>query len=526
MTEENRIDISEEVNPTVPAHSQPPPTHASPPPTPAGIPPASTDAPALPTTHALTVHPFTISLPSPPAPTAVPLPTAAFLTSDQVLSAPPPVSMPAPAAVYTPPPTIFPAPSVPAPVHPQVVEPPLYPSLQTHTNLPYQAPPPINTTYLEPGTPTHAPHFASPTHFFLEADAEQKRRLKRMEETIRALQANETRPNASYGDGSLFPSMQFKTYEGTTDPRHHLRHYRGKMLQYWDYEEFVIHSFQDSLAGSALDWFMSLKAEDIPTWVDLSRKFIDQYKYCVEMPSTQLELSTNEMAQGQKFEDYAAKWRAHAAKHIPPISEVQQIQLFHSTLQGVYYSHLLANTSLFSDLIEAGKKLDMGIKLGRMEGPAGKGEGEPSKRTTVGVPSRGGRKGKETAVNVVNLGHPGAQHYSVNLTPAPTAVPAYFPPPPQHQPQSIYYSAPPVLPPMTSQPFVHHYTPAPTPSPQPRPSYITYYSVLRAPPPAQQGPASQGPQVGAAQYRSRKQYTPLPAPLSHIYQQLLAGDQI
>ncbi|PKI51272.1 hypothetical protein CRG98_028336 [Punica granatum] len=70
---------------------------------------------------------------------------------------------------------------------------------------------------------------------------------------------------------------------------------------------------------------------------------------------------------------------------------------------------------------------------------------------------------------------------------------------------------------MTSQPFVHHYTPTSTPSPQPRPP------VSRAPPPAQQGPASQGPQVGTAQYRSRKQYTPLPAPLSHIYRQLLAG---
>ncbi|PKI55786.1 hypothetical protein CRG98_023822 [Punica granatum] len=220
------------------------------------------------------------------------------------------------------------------------------------------------------------------------------------------------------------------------------------MLQYWDYEEFVIHLFQDSLTGSALDWFMSLKAEDIPTWADLSRKFIDQYQYCAETPLTLLELSTKEMAQGQKFEEYATKWRAQVVKHIPLISEVQQIQLFHSILRGVYYSHLLANTSSFSDLIEAGKKLDMG-----------------------------GRKGKETAVNVVNPGHSGTQHYLVNLTPVPPAAPVYFPPPPQHQPQSIYYSATPVPPPMTSQPFVHHYTPAPTPSPQPRPP------VSRAPPP-------------------------------------------
>ncbi|PKI62727.1 hypothetical protein CRG98_016881 [Punica granatum] len=92
---------------------------------------------------------------------------------------------------------------------------------------------------------------------------------------------SDARLDAHHGDCSLFPDMrlppkfkipEFKTYEGATDSRHHLRYYRGKMLQYWEYEEFVIHSFQDSLSGSALDWFMSLKAEDIPTWEDLSRK--------------------------------------------------------------------------------------------------------------------------------------------------------------------------------------------------------------------------------------------------------------
>ncbi|PKI70812.1 hypothetical protein CRG98_008807 [Punica granatum] len=394
MTEEDPVDISEEVNPPVPTHSQPPSTHAPSPPTPAGVPPAYSDVPSMhlpppnifrgtPSTsptgviHEGTVNQLAASVTTnmaelfallrgpnrasssstPPLgqgptvdptswipPTQVPentdAPALPTTHTSTVLSAPPPVSMPALAVVYTiPPPMVFPASSVPTPAHLQAAELPPYPSLQPHISLPYQAPPPINTTFLEPGTPTHTAQFASPTHFLPEVDAEQERRFKRMEETIRALQANETRPNASYGDCSLFPGMrlplkvkipEFKTYEGTTDPRHHLRHYRGKILQYWDYEEFVIHSFQDNLTGSPLDWFMSQKAEDIPTWADLSRKFIDQYQ--------------------------------------PPVS--------------------------------------------------------------------------------------------------------------------------------------------------------------RVPPPAQKSPTSQGPQVGTTQYRSRKQYTPLPAPLSHIYRQLLAGNQI
>ncbi|PKI66136.1 hypothetical protein CRG98_013470 [Punica granatum] len=463
MAEGDHVDLYEEVNPSVPTLSQPPPTHALPPLTPAGVlpaysgalpthlpPPASSGAPlppasltsaatddqaciaalegmvnqmatnmaellALlrgpnrasssstpppgpgptadptswapptqapknmevpvpPTLHTSVTHPFTSQFPPPPAPTAVPLPPATFLSSEHFLSAPPPVSIPAPTMAYTiPPPMVFPVSSAPVPTHPQAAELPPYPSQQPHAGLSYQAPPPINTTFHEPGRPTHAAQFASPTHFFPEVDTEQERRLKRIEETIRAL--------------------------------------------------------QDSLSGSALDWFMSLKAEDIPTWEDLSRKFTDQYRYCAETPPTLLELSTKEMARGQRFEEYAAKWRAQEAKHIPPISEAQQIQLFHSTLRGA------------------------------------------------------------------------PQQYSVNLTTASTTAPTYFPPPPQHQPQSIYYSAPLVPPPTTSQSY-DHFAPAPTQPSQPRP------------------PAD------GAQSRPRKQYSPLPAPISHIYWQLLAGNQI
>ncbi|PKI32695.1 hypothetical protein CRG98_046912 [Punica granatum] len=344
-----------------------------------GIPPAQVpenmDAPAPPTLHTSVAQPFTNPYPPPSAPTAVPFPPAAFLSSDQVLSAPPPISMPAPAAAYTiPPPTVFPTSGAPASIHFQTMEFPPYSSLQPQAGLSYPAPPPINTTFHEPGTPAHAAQFASPTHFFPEADAEQECRLKRMEETIRALQANDARPDARYGDCSLFPGMQLPP----------------------------------------------------------------------------------------KFEEYAAKWRAQVAKHIPPINEAQQVQLFHSTLRGIYYSHLLAHTSSFSDLIEAGKKIDLGIKLGRMEGPDDKRE-EPSRKAPATSPSSRGRRGKE---------------YSVDLTTTPTAAPTYFPPPPQHQPQPIYYSAPPVSPATTSKSY-DSYAPASAQSPQPRPP------VSRAPPPAQ-----------------------------------------
>ncbi|XP_031392175.1 pollen-specific leucine-rich repeat extensin-like protein 1 [Punica granatum] len=119
--------------------------------------PENMDVPAPPTLHTSMAHPFTSPYPPPPTPTAVPLPPATVLSSEQALSAPPPISIPVPAAAYTaPPPMVFPASSAPALTHPQAAELPPYPSLQPHVSLSYQAPPPINTTFLEPGTSTRA----------------------------------------------------------------------------------------------------------------------------------------------------------------------------------------------------------------------------------------------------------------------------------------------------------------------------------------------------------------------------------
>ncbi|PKI66338.1 hypothetical protein CRG98_013300 [Punica granatum] len=100
------------------------------------------------------------------------------------------------------------------------------------------------------------------------------------------------------------------------------------------------------------------------------------------------------------FEAYATEWRGKAAKHIPPISEIQQVQLFHSTLKGVYYSHHLSHASSFFELIEAGKKLDMGIKLARIEGPTSKKEGEAPKKQATGTSIRT----KDATVSAVNPG--------------------------------------------------------------------------------------------------------------------------
>ncbi|XP_031405668.1 uncharacterized protein LOC116214399 [Punica granatum] len=198
--------------------------------------------------------------------------------------------------------------------------------------------------------------------------------------------------------------------------------------------------------------------------------------------------------------------------------------MFHGTLKGAYYSHLMGHKSTFSEMIMAGKQVDLGIKLGRLEGPTKKGEGESSRKTALAATLTGGRRSKEASVNAVNVGHNVPQQYSVSFTPAPSTTPAYAPPPSpypsQYLAQPVYYSTPPTAFSSAPQQVVHHYAPAPPQTPQYRPP------ASRTPQPTQQAPAPQGQQGGAMQARQRIQFTPLPTPLSHIYRQLLAGDMI
>ncbi|PKI58581.1 hypothetical protein CRG98_021044 [Punica granatum] len=186
--------------------------------------------------------------------------------------------------------------------------------------------------------------------------------------------------------------------------------------------------------------------------------------------------------------------------------------IFHGTLKGTYYSHLMGHKSTFSKIIMAGKQVDLGIKLGRLEGPTkGKGE-EFSKKTPAAATSSGGRRGKEVS------------QYSVNFAPVSPSIAAYASLAAHYQPQPpaqpIYYSALSAPLPVASQAVVHHYTPAPPQAQQYKPP------ASRAPQPTQQVPPPQGQQGGIAQPRPRRQYAPLPVPLSHIYRQLHAGNKI
>ena len=55
-------------------------------------------------------------------------------------------------------------------------------------------------------------------------------------------------------------------------------------------EKFLMHFFQDSLAGAANTWYTSLEPSRIHSWKDLMVSFIWQYQYNVDMAPERMQL--------------------------------------------------------------------------------------------------------------------------------------------------------------------------------------------------------------------------------------------
>ena len=55
-------------------------------------------------------------------------------------------------------------------------------------------------------------------------------------------------------------------------------------------EDLLIHVFYDSLARAAAQWYTKLKKDQIFTWMDLARAFLERYKYMLETAPDRLTL--------------------------------------------------------------------------------------------------------------------------------------------------------------------------------------------------------------------------------------------
>ncbi|XP_058775543.1 uncharacterized protein LOC131649802 [Vicia villosa] len=194
-----------------------------------------------------------------------------------------------------------------------------------------------------------------------------------------------------------FKVPTFDKYNGATCPMTHVKAYYRKMSVYLEEEGFLMHFFQDSLAGASLEWYVQLERSHIHSWRDLVEAFIKHYQYNME---------------------YAQKWRELAARVQPPMTEREIIDMFNGTLSGHYYLACSASAN-FSEMVRYGKHVEMGLKMGKIQlgassnASSGKKQAEGYARRKEGnadaVYGRNGQGRNNSQVNVVTIPVPQQQ---------------------------------------------------------------------------------------------------------------------
>jgi hypothetical protein len=117
-------------------------------------------------------------------------------------------------------------------------------------------------------------------------------KLFALEERLRAVEGNDWFDPMRATEVCLVPNItvpkdfripEFIKYTGLECPNTHLRSYCNKMAEVIHDDKLLIYFFQDSLAGSALSWYMRLDSVRIRSWRDLVEAFLKQYKFNLEI---------------------------------------------------------------------------------------------------------------------------------------------------------------------------------------------------------------------------------------------------
>ncbi|XP_071909679.1 uncharacterized protein [Coffea arabica] len=202
------------------------------------------------------------------------------------------------------------------------------------------------------------------------------KRLDRFEEFIRKSQGVSKQGGLDYNELCLFPDMQlpvgfkapkFTKYDGTGNPKTHLRMFANKLGRPIDDENLPVRLFPESLEGDALDWYSNLKPEDMKSWMDLSTAFVRQYEYNCELAPTRTTLEGTKRKPSEDHKTYAKRWRKLAAKVEPPMTENEIVRTFIKAHDPPYFEEIFRMTGCsFAEIVNKLEEYDEFIRAGKI----------------------------------------------------------------------------------------------------------------------------------------------------------------
>ncbi|XP_070054619.1 uncharacterized protein [Nicotiana tomentosiformis] len=135
---------------------------------------------------------------------------------------------------------------------------------------------------------------------------------------------------------------KFEMFDGTGDPKVHLRTYCDKLVGVGKNEQIRMKLFIRSLTGDALSWYISQNPKKWVNWVGMASDFMDRFRFNKENMPDVFYIQNLKKKKIEAFREHATHWRSEAAKVRPVLEEEQMNKFFVRAQDPQYYKRLKA----------------------------------------------------------------------------------------------------------------------------------------------------------------------------------------
>ena len=172
-----------------------------------------------------------------------------------------------------------------------------------------------------------------------------------------------------------------KKFDGTGDPKQHIRRYLSIAKMKGLDEKQTLHAFPFSLTRGASRWYYSLDPSKNKVWNYQVELFEDQFIINTMIDVTLRDLETTKQGVGETFFEYMTRWKNKASRMVNRPNEKDQINIIIKNLLSVYNSRLLSlPISSFGELCDCGTRIKDAFDSEQLE----KGESKPPTKKTYG----------------------------------------------------------------------------------------------------------------------------------------------
>ncbi|XP_070054688.1 uncharacterized protein [Nicotiana tomentosiformis] len=102
----------------------------------------------------------------------------------------------------------------------------------------------------------------------------------------------------------------FEMFDGTGDPKVHLRTYCNKLVGVGKNEQIRMKMFMQSLIGDALSWYISQNPKKWVNWMSMASDFIDIFRFNIENAPDVFYIQNLKKKLTETLREYATRWRS------------------------------------------------------------------------------------------------------------------------------------------------------------------------------------------------------------------------